>query len=309
MKVWASLICHSQEPYLKSVMENLYGLVDRMVVAEGSVREFWGEPWTDYTREVIREVDKGRKVMYGFLGNVKSKESLTEHNLRVVLENGDEGDWLIAMGADEAWRPSAVEYLRSLPEDVVWVGIPMDEFVGDFRHLRKKRYPDILPEGQQAFYDKNGMWMVNGKYHERAFRIKRGLSYFDNHTAIRDNEGRYVYADPYYGGKRLLVSLSNPEIRWVHYGWVGCSEWLSRKAGYYAMRSGAADIKGSVKKDSRYAYAMSGNPEVFDEKVYEIIDVGSGYCHPYPFEKHPYAKMTREEIFKSKPLGDLRSLP
>jgi len=301
VKVWASLICHGQEPYLKYVLENLYGLVDGIIVTEGVIKEYWDEPETDYTRNVINEVDRDGRVFYAYKGKVNDREDLTEHNLKVVLDVGKEGDWQIAMGADEAWLHGAIKFLRGLPEEIVWVGFPLDNFIGDFRHILVERFPEISDSRTPKYYDAAGRIMVNGYYHERAFRVGKGLSYFNNHTALRDDAGRYVYADKYYQGHRLYVSQEDRKSRWIHYGYVGRKDWIWPRRLYFYRRFDEGNLplehakEVCEREDGYWVYLSTGSSEKFGDRFF--VKEVTNYPHPYPFYEHPWFDKSRGEIF------------
>jgi hypothetical protein len=305
MKVLASLICHGHEPFLKYVLENLYGLVDGIIVTEGVIKEYWDEPETSYTRDIIDELDKDKKILYTYKGKVNDREDMTEYNLKVALEIGKEGDWQIAMGADEAWFPGAIEFLRGLPMDIVWVGFPLDNFVGDFRHILSERFPELSDPKIAKFCDAEGRTMVNGLYHERAFRIGKGFSYFDNHTALRDSAGRYVYADGHYSSRRLYVPLLEGLLRWVHYGYVCHKDWAWHRRLYFYYRWDEQGLpleqakEVCAREDGYWVYLSTGLTEKFGDRFFvkEVL----AYPHPYPFDKHPWLNKSREEIFSGHP--------
>jgi hypothetical protein len=302
MKIWAALLTYNHEPYLEYTLKNLLNLVDGVVITEGVVFDYWDEPETDYTRKIVEKLDS-KKVIYNPMGKVKRKEDMTQRNLDIVLKNGDEGDWLIALGADEALHPELVDWLRNAPMNIWWVGMPLDNFIGDFSHvLRETNWMVRHPE-RPRFFDRNGVGMVNGYYHERVFRVKKGLSYGDNHTAIRDSLGRYLYAHRVYEDKRLYLARDSA-VRWVHYGYVGRRDWLFMKKLYFYIRHDGRNLPRDKaielcnKADPMWVYLSEGSTRGFGDD-WEIVEI-KNYRHPWPFNEHPRATMTKEAILNEQ---------
>lgn len=295
------IMTHDCEPYLSHSLRNIYRHAARIVVIEGNVEEFWHLPFTDYTERVVSEVDADKKIVYRHLGRVQDKSDLVGAGLDILRTMAKRNDFVIVMGADEAWSHDALDWLLTLPEEILWVGVPFYDFYGDFRHHRVLSWamggdiPDHKKCGFRAF-DRNGKFLVNGMYQERVYRIRDGWNYKENHTAIKDAQQRYIYADPFYQEQRIFLDLKNAQ--WFHYGYVGCKDWLREKIGYYSKKLGRFDPDTAASKGVKYRYAETGDPDLFGPD-YELREVPDGFIHPPPMPDHPYAKMTREEIFNS----------
>ncbi len=305
-KLYVGIITYDREPYLRYTLRNVYGTAAKIVIIEGHVKEYWDLPFSDYSQKVIDDVDVKKNVLYRHVGKVVDKYHLVQKALDVLKTLVGVNDFIIMMGADEAWNTESIRWLETLDKDVLWVGVPFDNFYGDFRHVLVKPWvlSNKIPANKNhgwIAYDRDGNRLVNEMYQERIFRYRDGFNYVGNHVSIKDVAGKYVYADRKYQDRRVFISQGS-SIRWAHYGYVGCQEWLAQKIKYYLLKRGKVNVKnvfGFVGLDPGYRYAMTGDEFVFDGNDNKIIEVPKGYVHPWPMGKHPYAKMKREEIFNS----------
>jgi hypothetical protein len=303
-KLIFGIMAYDREPYFTSVVRNLYSHAKKIVVIEGYEEMYWKLSDCNWTQKKVKELDTEGKIAYKNIGRIQnSPDGITWNKNEIMQELIDEagkyaneGDWIIYLGADELWRSDTLDFMLTLPEDVVWVGVPFDNFIGDLYHMivrRKEAYTDDSLENK--FYDKFGNFMVNGLYHERAFRFFKGYNFRTNHTAVKDGDKRYVYADPSYQSKRVLLPLDS-DLRWVHYGYVGEMDWILRKLIYHNLRQvDSPDLERSFPwNEDRYRWIFHGwcrqNPSQ------KIVRISDDYKHPYPMEEHPYFGKTRQEI-------------
>ncbi len=306
-KLFFGIFTHDVEPYLWYTLKNIYGAAVKIVVIEGYVKECWDLPFSDYTQRVVARVDTDKKVLYQHVGRVVDKYHLAQKALDILRTIVGINDLIIMMGADEAWSHGTIRWLEGLDKDVLWAGVPFDNFYGDFRHILVKPWtlseeiPSRKIDGWVA-YDREDRQLVNEMYQERVFRYRDGFNYAGNHVSIKDGQDRYIYSDQKYQGRRIFLA-QNSVTRWAHYGYVGCRDWLSQKIRYYLLKGGKVtcqNVYEAVRLDHRYRYAETGNELVFDGNDNKIVEVQTGYVHPWPMGTHPYASMTRDNIFNSK---------
>jgi hypothetical protein len=299
-RVFAGIITYDHEPYLPYVIENVCPLVDKLFLVEGNVKEFWDLPETDYTRLLVEQSQHREKIVYRSLGKVENKERMVAEYFPLMEANASEGDWLITMGADEAWCEDAIPFLKSLDNSIIHVMFPFWNFVGDFKHFVVLNLNKDDFHAGQIFYDRSGEWMINGKYHERAYRWFGDYHYGDNHTAVRSPDEKYLYSDALYRDKRIYIPLSDEQLRWCHYGHVGRKDFMFQRRLYYLKKvygdnRGLEYYRTKLEEEDWWwdylTHGIIGKPDGIVEVVEQEIS------HPFPFENHPWRHLTREEIF------------
>lgn len=291
-QVIAATYTFCNEPFFEYTLANISPLVDSMIVLETYIGPNRNLVRTDRIEQIINQSPYKNKIIYENLGKVPDKEFISDYVLYLMRSIADEGDWLVFMGSDEAWYSEAITLLREVNENILEIMFPFWDFIGDFNHILIYDPPREAFHNFEVFYDIFDNWMVNGVYHERAYRWFKGYHYGNNHTAVKDSKDRYIYNHSFYKDKRIYIPHNSKKLRWTHYGNLGTQKFQSAKKKYYEdQKSEFTD------KDFIYRYISTGNDSNLP-LFFRIEEINIE--HPYPFNDHPWRNLSREEIFNAE---------
>jgi len=197
----------NEEDYIEASIRSVVDVVDKVVVICGATKF---APLhkdglsVDKTDQILDRLDKT------FPGKLEIEEvGVVPH--RMALQNAfidhvPDGAWAMFTGADEIWDPVQLELLRELleydGEDLVEVYVNQIELRLDFRH----RLPIPFNLNERRFWDRRERPCHNGFIQERIFRRIPGqdVRYRQYHTNVVDRQGRALYADGAYQGRRMF---------------------------------------------------------------------------------------------------------
>ena len=146
---------------------------------------------------------------------------------------------------------------------------------------------------EQVFYDRYNNSMVNGEYHERIFRNISGLSYNKSHSTVADRDGRFLYSDDFYRGRRIYTDAG--WLRRYHYGCLRPYGAHVARQLYYGKRDDAkfAEKTSTPEKLQAYSEAMGyfhwlkdGDKALDKPNLHFQVDTFRGE-HPSSIKSHP----------------------
>lgn len=306
VKTAAAMIVLNEADYLEYSVATIYDALDQIIIVEGAVEQVAEREATedglslDGTTSIIGNLpDPENKIRYVHVGIVQNKVALRRAHNDLM---DDDTDWVFVVDGDEAYTAEALDNTLRLindNEDLVWVGAPFFNFVGDFWHLLgPQQKPKNFYPRPGMFQDRDGNFMSNGQYHERLYRLLPGVGYHQSHVCVQDSQGRHLYASGKYRSNRLYIPFENEEYNWIHYGFVRDRARFEAKLGFHTVRDkGKKYGDGSEKVDRRYVAVTTGELPPEDVKAGYRWEHVPDFEHPEPFKKHPYYDMTYEEIF------------
>jgi len=209
MKLIGCYTVLNEHDYFETSFRSMIPVVDEVVVVHGSTKF---APLTragfsvDDTETIFDRLSKEfpGKLRVIELGQVRERCELQNTFVDAVPE----GNFVLFSGADEIWDTEELartreKYLGS--DHYVELYVKQMELRHDWSH----RLP-IEIQKDSIFYDETGAVFSNGFIQERIYqRIKKlDVRYRnENHTHVKDDAGRALYAHKYYEKRRLGIPL------------------------------------------------------------------------------------------------------
>jgi len=306
MKTAACYIVLNEADYIAYSLRSSYDAFDQIIIIEGAVKQVADIESNnglslDGTTKILESFpDPENKIRYKQVGVVENKIGLRRAHQELMDRDVD---WVFIIDGDEAWSQKSLDntfrLLHNEP-DLVWLGVPLYNFIGDFWHLLgPQQKPPTFYRKPGDYFDRDGNSMTGGEYHERVYRNLQGVGYYQSHVVVQDAMGLYPYANGKYRKQRWYIPFDMaPEYHWIHYGFVRDRIRFEYKLGFHNVRDGGAKSYDEVDlSDRRYYIVKHGKLREKDVKAGYRWEHVPDFEHPEPFKKHLYYNMTYEEIF------------
>lgn len=232
--------------FIKNFFEHNLKLVDKMIVAEGSVI---GYPFCD---ENGHSIDDTNEVLDEWKSKYPDKIEIVRKNGKwgskqdqqnSMLKFVSDGDWCFIFGADEYYMPDTREKLERIVNGNLGLSeitFPCVHFFGDTKHMivnKDFNSPNIIRREQRFFKYQSGMRYVNHPtlndmynrdffFHEDYKKRKLNLGMKEEFDKFRYRSDLMGYWD--YDDKNTIYRY--------HYGFIRDILMRTRKHIYYLMR-------------------------------------------------------------------------